>query len=48
MFALNGKISLVAGAASGIGRASAIALAQAGACVVVSDRDANGGAETVA
>lgn len=35
--ALNGKIALVTGAGSGIGHASALAFAQAGATVVVSD-----------
>jgi len=34
---LNGKIALVTGAASGIGRAAALAFSQAGATVVVSD-----------
>jgi 2-hydroxycyclohexanecarboxyl-CoA dehydrogenase len=38
----------VTGAASGIGRATALQLAAAGARVVVADRDAAGGAETCA
>ncbi len=41
------KVALVTGAASGIGRASAIGFAAAGAKVVVSDVDAAGGEATV-
>jgi NAD(P)-dependent dehydrogenase (short-subunit alcohol dehydrogenase family) len=44
---VNGKVALVTGAASGIGRASARALAREGAAVVVADVDETGGAETV-
>lgn len=44
---LKGKIALVTGAASGIGRASALALARAGARVVVADMAVDGGEETV-
>lgn len=41
-----GKVALVTGAASGIGRATAIALADAGANVVIADVDGDGGLET--
>lgn len=41
------KVALVTGAASGIGRACARLYAQAGAKVIVSDVDNQGGAETV-
>ena len=44
---IRGKTAIVTGGASGIGRASALALAREGACVVVADLDANGGRETV-
>ncbi|MCC5477859.1 SDR family oxidoreductase [Streptomyces barringtoniae] len=43
--ALRGKVAIVTGAASGLGRATALALARAGARVVVADLDAQGGRE---
>ena len=46
MTQLKGKAALVTGAASGIGRASALALARAGAAVCVSDINAAGAEET--
>ncbi len=47
LFRLDGQVALVAGAASGIGRASALGLARAGAMVVCADIDPIG-AEKVA
>jgi NAD(P)-dependent dehydrogenase (short-subunit alcohol dehydrogenase family) len=43
----DGKVALVTGAGSGIGRASALAFAREGACVVVVDKDDIKGEETV-
>jgi NAD(P)-dependent dehydrogenase (short-subunit alcohol dehydrogenase family) len=45
---LAGKITLVTGAGSGIGRASALAFAREGARVIVADVDIEGGEETLA
>ncbi|MGB3632656.1 MAG: SDR family NAD(P)-dependent oxidoreductase, partial [Rubrobacteraceae bacterium] len=44
----DGKVALVTGSGSGIGRASAMAFAREGARVVVSDIDPEGGEDTVA
>lgn len=45
--ARNGKVALVTGAASGLGRATSLAFADVGASVVVSDLEDDGGRETV-
>ena len=44
---VEGKVALVTGAASGLGRATAIRLAEEGAKVVVTDWEDKGGNETV-
>ncbi len=41
---VSGKIALITGAANGLGRAAAIALAREGATIVATDRDEKGGA----
>jgi NAD(P)-dependent dehydrogenase (short-subunit alcohol dehydrogenase family) len=43
---LDGKVTLITGGGSGIGRASALAFAREGATVVVADVDVRGGEET--
>jgi NAD(P)-dependent dehydrogenase (short-subunit alcohol dehydrogenase family) len=48
MAELTGKVALVTGGASGIGRAVALAYGREGAAVIVSDVDEAGGVETVA
>jgi NAD(P)-dependent dehydrogenase (short-subunit alcohol dehydrogenase family) len=47
-FNFEGSVAVVTGAASGIGRASAVAFAQQGADVIVSDINDDGGKEVVA
>ncbi|TME70031.1 MAG: SDR family NAD(P)-dependent oxidoreductase, partial [Chloroflexi bacterium] len=44
---LDGKVCVITGAGSGIGRASALLFAREGACVVVADVDRAGADETV-
>jgi 3-oxoacyl-[acyl-carrier protein] reductase len=44
---LQGQVAVITGAGSGIGRASALAFAEAGACVLAADLNAAGAAETV-
>jgi len=48
MFRLDGRIALVAGAASGIGRSAAKGLAAAGAVTICADRNESGAAQTAA
>ena len=48
MGSLDGRVAIVTGGASGIGRATALALGRAGSTVVIADVDAAGGAATVA
>jgi NAD(P)-dependent dehydrogenase (short-subunit alcohol dehydrogenase family) len=44
---LDGKVALVTGAASGIGRATALTFAREGAKLVVADMNVDGGQQTV-
>ncbi len=46
VFRVDGKVALVVGAASGIGRATALALAQSGASVVCADMNLSGAEAT--
>jgi 3-oxoacyl-[acyl-carrier protein] reductase len=46
MTRLQGMVAVITGAGSGIGRASALAFAREGACVVVADLNASSAAET--
>ncbi|MGO9820486.1 MAG: SDR family NAD(P)-dependent oxidoreductase [Solirubrobacteraceae bacterium] len=48
LFGLDGQTAVVTGATSGLGAASALALAQAGARVIVSGRDRERGERVVA
>ena len=45
---LKGKVGIVTGGGTGIGKATALAMAKAGAVVVIGNRDAAKGEEVVA
>ena len=45
LFTLDGQVAVITGAASGIGKATALLFADAGATVVVADKDTHGAAE---
>jgi NAD(P)-dependent dehydrogenase (short-subunit alcohol dehydrogenase family) len=45
---LKGKVGIVTGGGTGIGRATALAMAKTGAAVVIGNRDATRGEEVVA
>ena len=44
---LQGQLCVVTGGASGIGRATALALARAGARIAIADRDQSGGRDAL-
>ncbi|MEX0792229.1 MAG: SDR family oxidoreductase [Pirellulaceae bacterium] len=48
LFSLTGRVALISGAASGMGRAAALALAEHGANLMLADRNASGLDQTVA
>jgi NAD(P)-dependent dehydrogenase (short-subunit alcohol dehydrogenase family) len=47
-YGMQGKVAMVTGAGSGIGRATSLVFARSGAAVMVSDVNEDGGAQTVA